>query len=71
MNESSTRNIDAIWIVHSAKSDRCYLKAIFSEYEAFIGPEMRGIKTNNYSMRHYDGKGGLISKSKRRSIQGP
>ena len=38
MNCSSTRQIDAVWIAHNASSKRCYLKAIFSEFEAFIGP---------------------------------
>ena len=40
MNESSTKQIDAVWIVHGAKSERCYLDAIFSHFEAFIGPDM-------------------------------
>ena len=45
MNESSTKQIDAVWIVHGAKSERCYLEAIFSHFEAFIGPYMRGMTT--------------------------
>jgi hypothetical protein len=45
INESSTRQIDAVWILHDASSHRCYLEAIFSEFEAFIGPEMRGMTT--------------------------
>jgi hypothetical protein len=45
MSESSTKQIDAVWIVHSAKSERCYLNAIFSEFEALIGPYMRGMTT--------------------------
>ena len=45
MNESSTQQIDAVWIVHGAKSERCYLKAIFTEFSALIGPEMRGLTT--------------------------
>ena len=43
MNESSTRQIDAVWIVHAASSQRCYLEAIFSDFEASIGPDMRGM----------------------------
>jgi hypothetical protein len=45
MNESSTRQIDAVWILHEASSKRCYMKAIFSDFEYFIGPEMRGMTT--------------------------
>ena len=46
MNEpSSTKQIDAIWILHDASSNKCYLEAIFSDFEAFIGPEMRGVTT--------------------------
>ena len=45
MKESTTKQIDAVWILHSAKSDRCQLKDIFSKFEAFIGPEMRGMTT--------------------------
>jgi hypothetical protein len=45
MNESSTKQIDAVWILHSAKSDRCHLQDIFSKFEAFIGPEMRKLTT--------------------------
>ena len=45
MNEHSTKQIDAVWILHSAPSSRCYLEYIFSSFEAFIGPEMRGMTT--------------------------
>ena len=45
MNESSTKQIDAVWILHSAKSDRSYLKTIFSTFEAIIGAEMWGLTT--------------------------
>ena len=38
MNESSTKQIDAVWIAHSANSDKCYLESIFSTFEDFIGP---------------------------------
>jgi hypothetical protein len=45
MNEHSTKQIDAVWIIHGAKSHRCYLKAIFSEFEGLLGPYMRGMTT--------------------------
>jgi hypothetical protein len=45
MSECSTKQIDAVWIVHSAKSEKCYLKAIFSEFEDLIGPYMRMMTT--------------------------
>jgi len=45
MSESSTKQFDAVWIVHSAKSDRCHLEAIFSNFEDFFRPGMRGITT--------------------------
>jgi hypothetical protein len=45
MSESSTSQIDAVWIVHDASSKRCYLEAIFSNFEDFIGSEMRGLTT--------------------------
>ena len=45
MSDSSTRQLDAIWILHDASSKRCYLEAIFSNFEASIGPEMRGMAT--------------------------
>ena len=45
MSNSSTKQIDAVWILHSAKSDRCHLEEIFSQFEAFIGPDMRGMTT--------------------------
>jgi hypothetical protein len=45
MSKSSTKQFDAVWIVHSANSDRCHLNAIFSNFEAFIGPGMAGITT--------------------------
>ena len=32
MSKSSTKQFDAVWIVHSAKSDRSYLNAIFSNF---------------------------------------
>jgi hypothetical protein len=45
MSKSSTKQFDAVWILHSANSDRCYLETIFSNFEAFIGPGMRGMTT--------------------------
>jgi hypothetical protein len=45
MNESSTKQIDAVWLVHGGKSEKCYLEAIFREFEEFIGPEMRALTT--------------------------
>jgi hypothetical protein len=45
MSKSSTKQFDAVWILHSANSDRCHLNAIFSNIEAFLGPEMQGITT--------------------------
>ena len=45
MSESSTRQIDAVWIIHDASSKRCYLEAIFSNFEGVIGSEMRGMTT--------------------------
>jgi flagellar biosynthesis GTPase FlhF len=45
MRESSTKQIDAVWILHSANSDRCHLEAIYSNFEAFIGPGMQGMTT--------------------------
>ena len=45
MNESSTKQIDAVWILHSAVSDRCHLDTIYSNFEAIIGPEIRGMTT--------------------------
>jgi hypothetical protein len=45
MSKSSTKQIDALWIVHSAKSDRCYLKDILSKFDAFIGPGIRELTT--------------------------
>jgi hypothetical protein len=40
MNENSSKQIDAVWILQGASSEKCYLEAIFSKFEAFIGPEM-------------------------------
>ena len=45
MSEQSTKQFDAVWILHSAKSDRCHLESIYSNFEAFIGPGMRGMTT--------------------------
>jgi hypothetical protein len=45
MSKSSTKQFDAVWILHSANSDRCYLGAIFSNFEAIIGPGMQGMTT--------------------------
>ena len=45
MSESSTKQFDAVWILHSANSDRCYLEAIYTNFEAFIGSGMRGMTT--------------------------
>ena len=45
MSESSTRQIDAVWIVHSALSDRCHLKDYYYAFEAFVGLEIRGMTT--------------------------
>jgi hypothetical protein len=43
MSKSSTKQFDAVLILHSANSDRCHLNTIFSKIEAFIGPGMRGM----------------------------
>ena len=45
MNESSTKQIDAVWILHDASSKTCYLKKIFSSFEAIIGTEILGMTT--------------------------
>jgi predicted GTPase len=45
MNENSTKQIDAVWILHGASNFRCYLDAIFSSFKELIGPEMRGMTT--------------------------
>jgi hypothetical protein len=45
MNENSSKQIDAVWILHSSSSNRCHLEDIFSKFEALIGPEMSGMTT--------------------------
>ena len=45
MNESSTKQIDAVWMLHDASSKKCYLKTIYSNFEAIIGTELRGLTT--------------------------
>jgi predicted GTPase len=42
MNESSTRQIDAVWIAHSANSDKCYLEPIFLHFRASLGLKCTG-----------------------------
>jgi hypothetical protein len=45
MSESSTKQFDAVWIVHSANSDRCHLNKIYSIFEPLFGADMRKITT--------------------------
>jgi len=45
MSEDSTRQIDAIWILHDASSKRCYLETILHDFEGIIGPLMLSITT--------------------------
>jgi hypothetical protein len=45
MDNSSTKQIDAVWIVQSASTTRSYLESIFSNFESFIGPEIREMTT--------------------------
>jgi hypothetical protein len=45
MSKSSTKQFNAVWIVHSAKSDRCHLEAIFLNFEDLFGPGMREMTT--------------------------
>lgn len=45
MSKSSTKQFDAIWILHSANSDRSYLNFILSKFEALFGADMRKCTT--------------------------
>ena len=45
MSKSSTKQFDAIWILHSANSDRSYLDVILSKFEPFFGADMRKCTT--------------------------
>lgn len=45
MNNSSTKQIDAVWIVHDAASNRCYLESIFDDFKGSIGAELRRTST--------------------------
>jgi hypothetical protein len=40
MKENSSKQIDAVWILHEGSSKKCYLEDIFSKFEALIGPKM-------------------------------
>jgi hypothetical protein len=40
MLKSSTKQIDAIWIVHDGAGWRCFLNSIASGFEKFIGSKM-------------------------------
>ena len=45
MNNASTKQIDAVWIVHDAASKRCYLDSIFDDFKGSIGAGLRGMTT--------------------------
>ena len=45
IEKNSTKQIDAVWIVHDASNTRSYLEAIFYRFEDLLGPEMLGMTT--------------------------